>query len=147
LYYLSGERHEPPIALACVLGHEGTLRRPTPWVCLPGRPLASGHPTRKSRGGISRRFRGGRGRPLHDLPLLKKNQKDFLVLLFACWELSRVNSFSCFCFSFLKFASFQKTKNSKNISVCFSEFLFCLLSHTKEKTTMKKLSGSHMHYY
>ena len=41
---------------------------------------------------------------------------------------------------------FKKTKKSKNISVCFSEILFFLLSRTKEKTTMTMLSGSHMHY-
>ena len=52
--------------------------------------------------------------------------------------------FLVFVFPFI--CLFKKTKKSKNISVCFSEFLFLLLSHTEEKTTMKMLSGSHLHY-
>ena len=39
---------------------------------------------------------------------------------------------------------FKKTIKSTNISVCFSEFLFRLLSHIEEKTTMKMLGGSYM---
>ena len=35
----------------------------------------------------------------------------------------------------------------RNFHVCFSQFiLFLFLSLTKEKTMMKMLSGSHMHY-
>ena len=75
-----------------------------------------------------------------------ENPKRFLDSSFACWELSRVNSFSRFVFLSLNCFLARKTKNSKNISVCFSEFLFFLLSHNEEKTTMKMLSGSHMHH-
>ena len=47
--------------------------------------------------------------------------------------------FILFCFLL------EKNKNSKNISVHFVEIIFFSLGR-KEKTTMKMLSGSHMHY-
>ena len=55
----------------------------------------------------------------------KKNPKRFTCSSFACWELSRVNIFSRFFFSLL-FACSRKPKTPKNISVCFSEFIFLL---------------------
>ena len=77
--------------------------------------------------------------------ILKRKPKK-ISLFFFCL----LGAFPCKqFFSFLLFpfiCLFKKTKNSKNISVCISEFLFFLLSRTEEKTTMKMLSGSHMHY-
>ena len=75
----------------------------------------------------------------------KKNPKGFPCSSFACWELSHVNSFSRFCFS-LFICLFKK---NQKLQKCFSVFpwnSFFLLSHTKEKTTMKVLSGSLMNY-
>jgi len=56
--------------------------------------------------------------------VLKENPKRFLISSFACWELSRVNSFSRFCLSFFNSFYSRKTKNSKYISVCFSKIIF-----------------------
>ena len=57
--------------------------------------------------------------------VFKRNPKIFPCSSFACWELSRVNSFSCFCFSLL-FAFFQENKKlQKYFSVFLSiSFLF-----------------------
>ena len=71
----------------------------------------------------------------------KKISRFFFCLLgaFPCkWFFS--------FFPFFNLLSLRKTQNSKNILVCFSEVLSFVLSHTKEKTTMKMLCGSHMHY-
>ena len=62
---------------------------------------------------------------------------------FACWEISRVNNFSHFCFSLL-FACWRK-QNTPKIFQCVSLNSFSFYSScTEEKTTMKMLSGSHM---
>ena len=58
----------------------------------------------------------------------------------VCWELSRVNSFSHSCFTF-----FRKQKLQKYFSMfLWNSFVF--FGGREEKTTMKTLSGSHMHY-
>ena len=72
-----------------------------------------------------------------------KTPKRFPCSSFACWELSRVNSFSRFSFSLL-FAYSRKPKTPK-IFQCVSLNLFSFYSsRTEEKTMMKMLSGSHM---
>ena len=74
----------------------------------------------------------------------KENPKRFPRSSFACWELSRVNSFSCFCFSFYLLVQ-ENQKLQKYFSVFLWIFLFFLSSRTEEKTMMKVLSGPHMH--
>ena len=71
---------------------------------------------------------------------IKRKPKKISRSSFACWELSYVNSFSRSCFTF-----FRKTKTPKKINVfLWNSFLF--FRGREEKTTMKMLSGSHMHY-
>ena len=55
----------------------------------------------------------------------KKNPKRFPCSSFACWELSRVNSFSRFCFSLL-FAHSRKPKTPE-IFQCVSLNFFSFL--------------------
>ena len=71
---------------------------------------------------------------------IKRKPKNISHSSFACWELSRVNSFSHSCFTF-----FRKTKTPKTFQFFSSKFLFLSLGR-EEKTTMKMMSGSHMHY-
>ena len=72
--------------------------------------------------------------------ILKENRKKFSF--FFCL----LGAFPCKqFFSFLSYF-LQKNKNSKNKSVCFFEILFLFFGGREEKTTMKMLSGSHMHY-
>ena len=73
--------------------------------------------------------------------VIKRKPKKISCYSFACWELSCVNSFSRSCFAF-----FRKQKLQKHLSVfLWNSFLF--FGGREEKTTMKMLSGSHMHYY
>ena len=71
---------------------------------------------------------------------IKTKPKKISRSSFACWELSRVNSFSRSCFTF-----FRKTKTPKTF-LCVSLKFFSFLWGREEKTTMKMLSGSLMHY-
>ena len=70
-----------------------------------------------------------------------KNPKRFPCSYFACWELSRVNSFSRFCFLF---ACWRKPKTPIIFQCVSLNFFSFYSSCTDEKTTMKMLSGSHM---
>ena len=75
---------------------------------------------------------------------LKENPKRFLCSSFVCWELSRVNSFSRFCFPF--YLLIQEKPKTPKIFQCVSlNFFSFYLSHTEEKTTMKMLSSSLLH--
>ena len=78
---------------------------------------------------------------MHVVVIIKRKLKKISRSSFACWELSRVNSFYRSCFAF-----FRETKNSKNIFSVFLWNSFLFFGGRKEKTTMKMLSGSHMHY-
>ena len=76
---------------------------------------------------------------------IKRKPKKISRSCFACWELSRVNSFSHFCFSLL-FACSTKQKTPKIFQCVSLNFFSFYSSCTEEKTTMKMLNGSHMHY-
>ena len=70
---------------------------------------------------------------------IKRKPKKISRSSFACWELSRVNSFCRSCFTF-----FRKTKTPKIFQCVSLNFFSFYSSCTEEKTTMKMLSGSHM---
>ena len=76
---------------------------------------------------------------------IKRILKKISRSSFACWELSRVNSFPRFHFSFVSLSSREKIKTPKIFQCVSLKFFSFSLGH-KEKTTMKMLSGSHMHY-
>ena len=72
---------------------------------------------------------------------IKRKHKKISRSSFACWELSRVNSFLV-----LVLHSLEKQKNQKHFSVfLWNSFLF--FGGREEKTMMKMLSGFHMHYF
>ena len=72
---------------------------------------------------------------------IKRKPKKISRSSFACWELSHVNSFSRSCFTF-----FTKTKTLKTFQCVSLKFFFLFFGGQEEKTMMKMLSGSHMHY-
>ena len=78
---------------------------------------------------------------------LWEKPKIFLASSFPCWELSRVNSFSHFSFSSLICFLQEKPKTPKIFQCVSLKFFSFYLSRTEEKTTMKLLSGSHLHYH
>ena len=71
---------------------------------------------------------------------IKRKPKNISRSSYACWELSCVNSFSHFVL-----LSSEKQKLQKYFSV-FLQNSFLFFGGREEKTMMKMLSVSHMHY-